>query len=460
MKPSKLACSLAPAVIVACRVLSAFAFVSLVGLAGISPGRAADSLGAPSPDSLGLSTDEPSATSAGDTQGIVAIVNDHIISRYDLNQRVKLVMVTSGIPNSPEMIDRIQKQVLRSLIDEALEVEEAKRLDLKVEQREIDQQLAQIAARANMTPAQIDDYLKENGVSKDALISQLYADIAWNKVIGQQYAPLVTVGDDEIDETLKRIEAEADQPRYLVSEILLTFDNPQQEAEVMAGAQRLVDQMRQGAPFAAVARQFSQSASSANGGDIGWEHASQMPAEIVPVVQQMTIGGISDPIRTLNGVYIIQVRNKQTGLGPDPLQDRWTLAHVLLPLTPDAPDALVARRAAEAQKFISEFKSCDAIADQVKQFVGGMAQAPRTVVFGQLDQRLREGLSKAKPGDVLKPVRSQQGIEMIAVCGYQADSGGAPTRDQIENSIYSQRLDMMARRHLRDLRRDAVVDIR
>jgi len=457
----KLACSFTPAVATVSRFLSTLALVSCVSLACPMPLHAEEGLGAPTPDSLGLDGGSAAAPAgADDSQGIVAIVNDKIISKYDLDQRVHLVMVTSGIPNSPEMVSRIQRQVLRSLIDERLELQEAVHLDLKVDEKEIDQQLAQIAARANMTPKEIEDYLKENGIARDTLVSQLYADIAWNKVIEQQFAPLISVGADEVDEALKQMTEQADQPRYQLSEILLTFDNPEQETEVMSGAQRLVDQMRQGAPFASVARQFSQSASSANGGDIGWEHASQMPGDVAPIVEKMTIGGISDPIKTLNGVYIIQLRNKQTGLGPDPLQDRWTLAHVLLPLTPDAPQAMVARRVGEAQKLMADFKSCDTLGDQVKQYVGAVAQAPRAVVFGQLDQRLRESLAGAKPGAMLKPIRSQQGIEMIAVCGYQADAGGAPSRDQIENNIFSQRLDMMARRHLRDLRRDAVVDIR
>lgn len=455
----KLACSFTPAVATVSRFLSTFALVSCVSLACPIATHAEEGLGAPTPDSLGLDN-SPSEAGSDDTQGIVATVNDKIISKYDLDQRVRLVMVTSGIPNSPEMVSRIQRQVLRSLIDERLELQEAARLDLKVDEKEIDQQLAQIAARANMTPKEIEDYLKENGVSRDTLVSQLYADIAWNKVIEQQFAPLISVGADEVDDALKQLKEQADQPRYLLSEIVLTFDNAEQEAEAMSGAQRLVEQMRQGAPFASVARQFSQSASSANGGDIGWEHASQMPSDVAPIVEKMNIGAISDPIKTLNGVYIIQLRNKQTGLGPDPLQDRWTLAHVLLPLTPDAPEGMVARRVGEAQKLMAEFKSCDALTDQVKEFVGGVAQPPRSVIFGQLDQRLRDALAGAKPGTILKPIRSQQGIEMIAVCGYQADAGGAPTRDQIENNIFGQRLDMMARRHLRDLRRDAVVDIR
>lgn len=393
-------------------------------------------------------------------QGIAAVVNDQIVSRYDLEQRVKLIMVTSGIPNTPENVSRIEGQVLRGLVDEALERQEAKRLEIKVEQTEIDKQLEGIAKRAGMSMEQIDAFLKENDVSKSSLVNQIYADIAWNKVVGQQFGPLVTVGEQEIDEILKRLKDEADQPRYLVSEILLTFDTPAQEQEILGGAHRLADQIRQGAPFPAVAQQFSQSPSAANGGDIGWVHLSQLPRDVAPVVEQMGIGATSDPIKTLNGLYIVQLRNKQSGLGADPMQDEWTLAHVLLPLSPDAPPALVERRAAEAMKFAQEFKSCDDLNTQVKAYVGGVAQAPRTVTFGKLDQRLQEALSKSKPGGVTPPIRSNQGMEMVAICGHKAVNAEMPTREAIEDNLYAQQLSMMARRYLRDLRRDAVVEMR
>lgn len=397
---------------------------------------------------------------ADSSQGIAAVVNDQIVSRYDLEQRVKLIMVTSGIPNTPENKNRIEGQVLRSLVDEALEKQEARRLEIKVEDDEVTKQMEGIAKRANMSMEQIDAFLKENDISKDSLISQIYADIAWNKVISQQFGPLVTVGEEEITEIVNRLKAESDQPRYLVSEILLTFDTPAQEQEMTGGAHRLADQIRQGAPFGAVAQQFSQSPSSANGGDIGWVHLSQLPREVAPMVEQMGIGAVSDPIKTLNGLYIVQLRSKQTGLGTDPMQDQWTLAHVLLPLSPDAPAALVERRAGEATKFANEFKSCEDLGNQIKAYVGGVADEPRTVAFGKLDARLQQAVSKSKPGDVISPIRSAQGIEMVAVCDHKAYDAQLPTRDVIEDNLYSQQLSMMARRHLRDLRRDAVVEIR
>ncbi|HEY4343519.1 MAG TPA: peptidylprolyl isomerase [Parvibaculum sp.] len=445
MKSEKLACSFTPA---RENLLRRFAvqvgvWVAIVCLAGTF--------------AAGIARADDDVESA---QGIAAVINDQIVSRYDLEQRVKLIMVTSGIPNTPENKNRIEGQVLRSLVDETLEKQEAKRLEIKVEQSEIDKQLEGIAKRANMTMEQIDKFLKENDVSRSSLVNQIQADIAWNKVVSQQFGPLVTVGDEEISEILKRLKDESDQPRYLVSEILLTVDSPAQEQEISGGARRLADQIRQGAPFSAVAQQFSQSPSSANGGDIGWVHLSQLPREVAPIVEQMGIGAVSDPIKTLNGLYIVQLRNKQTGLGADPMQDQWTLSHVVLPLSPDAPPALVERRAAEATKFAQEFKSCDEVSSQIKAYVGGIAEAPRTVAFGKLDSRMQQALSKSKPGEVIPPIRSNQGIEMVAVCGHVTTDAQMPTRDAIEDNLYAQQLSMMARRHLRDLRRDAVIEIR
>lgn len=406
---------------------------------------------------------DSAATTAGNTvsqQGIAAVVNDKIVSQYDLQQRIKLIMATSGIPDTPENISRIRAQVLRGLIDESLETQEAKRLEVKVEQDEIDQQLNNIARRANMTMAQIDAFLKENKVSKDSLVDQIRAEIAWNKVIGQQFSPLITVSDEEVDDVINRLKEESDQPRFLVSEILLTYDTPAQAQEMMGGAERLAQQIRQGAPFAAVAQQFSQSPSAANGGDIGWVHLSQLPRDVAPVVDKMGISEISAPIKTLNGIYLIELRNKQIGEGADPMKDKWTLARVLLPLRPDAPAAMVERRAKEALKFSQEFKSCDNLADQVKAYVGGTADTPRTVVFGSLDARMKELVSKSKPGEVIPPIRSKEGIEMVAVCNHEAVNSEMPSRASIEDNLYSQQLAMMSRRHLRDLRRDAVIEMR
>ena len=395
--------------------------------------------------------------SVSDSQAIAAIVNDHVISSYDLDQRIKLVLLSSGIPNNPENIARIKGQVLRNLVDEHLQRQEAQRLNIEVQQEEVDRAFERIAQRSNMSVEQINKTLEEGGVSRVTLETQIRNDIAWNRVIQQQFGPLVTVGEGEVDEVMKRLEEESGEPRYLVSEILITFDNPQHAEEIAAGTQRLVEQIRQGAPFEAVARQFSQSASAANGGDIGWVHKSQLPDAVGEVVAQMQPGMISNPIRTLTGFYIVQVKAMQTGTGADPMMDQYSLMKVLLPLTPDANQAAVARRAREAEEFRAQVSSCEEVPQLIKKYVSGQSSPAETVIAGRLPAQTRQALAGVPVGKATAPIRSEYGVEMLVICGHKAAQGEMPTRQQIDNTLYEQQLSMMGRRHLRDLRRDAVV---
>jgi len=401
--------------------------------------------------------DAQESRSATDSQAIAAIVNDQVISSYDLDQRVRLVMVSSGIPNTAENVSRIRGQVLRALVDEYLKRQEAQRLNIRIEQAEVDSALERVAQRSNMTVAQIEEFLEEGGVSKSALEAQIASDMAWQRVVQQQFGGLVTVGQNEIDEVLRRLEEEADQPRYLISEILITFDSPVHAEEISAGIQRLVEQIREGAPFEGVARQFSQSPSAANGGDIGWVHASQLPEGVGSIVTNMQPGMVSDPIRTVNGFYIIQVRSMQTGTGADPMRDQYSLMQVLLPLTPDAEPAAVNRRAREAQEFRSQVTSCEDAPALIRKYLSGTSSPLQQVIAGQLDPRTRQAVARTAVGGATEPIRSERGVEMLVICGHRPAQGEMPTRAQIDDTLYEQQLSMMGRRHLRDLRRDAVV---
>ncbi|WP_045444299.1 peptidylprolyl isomerase [Tepidicaulis marinus] len=395
-----------------------------------------------------------------DVQGIAAVVNDRVVSRYDVEQRMKLVLSTSSLPATPENIERVRSQVLRGLIDEKLQVAEARRLELEVSEEEVDEALERVASRSNRSKEEITEFLKANDIDIETLRSQIYADIAWNKVISNRFAPLVTIGDQEVDEKMRQIEQEANQVQYHVAEIYLGFENAAQEREMQNGARRLVEQMRQGVPFPAVAAQFSQSATAAAGGDIGWLAASQLPSPIADEIVKMSPGEISDPIKTLNGFYIVQLINKQQGNGPNPLRNRFEVIRVLFPVAPDAPAPAVQARRAQADELISNFRTCPRVSEQAAAYPGAQASQPTEVEAGQIQEPLRGLLQAREAGEIAPPQRTPQGIEVFIVCNRWDDQGAQITRDNIENNLFNQRLSMMARRHLRDLRRDAIVEMR
>ncbi len=112
-----------------------------------------------------------------------------MVSSYDLDQRIKLVLLSSGIPNTPENIARIRGQVLRSLVDEHLQQQEAQRLNVEVAQEEVEKAFERIAQRSNMSVDQISAALEEGGVARSTLETQIRNDIAWNRVVQQQLRP-------------------------------------------------------------------------------------------------------------------------------------------------------------------------------------------------------------------------------------------------------------------------------
>jgi peptidyl-prolyl cis-trans isomerase SurA len=434
------------------RLSLALAFMAMLAAAPMHPLLAQEAADMP-----------PAAAAAAggaQSQGIAAIVNDEIISRYDLDQRIKLVMVTSSIPPTQENVSRLEAQILRSLVDERLELQEAKKENITVADADVQKSLDAIAGRSGMNGVQVIEFLKKNGVTANTLITQIRADLAWNQLVSQQFGSQINIGANEVDEVMKKLEAEADQPRFALFEILLTFDNPSQEQEVATNAKRLVEQIRKGAPFTAVARQFSQSASAANGGELGWVTAAELPEQVADVVRNMRSGEISDPIRTVSSYYIVALQSRQNGLGPDPMRDQYQLIQVLLPLTPDAPREYLTRRNNEAAKIAREFKTCANVSNQVKEYLGGMASPVAEVIGEQLEPSAREEMAALKPGQATQPKRTERGVEFIIICNHKADLGSKPTREQIENSLYSQQLSLMSRRHLRDLSSDAVIELR
>lgn len=409
---------------------------------------------------LVYSTTALPARAAGEVLGIAAIVNDAVISKYDLDQRVRLVVATSGIQPTRENIERIREQVLRSLVDEKLQMQEAERLELEIEDEEVDESITGIAQRAGMTSDEIIEYLDENGVNEAALRTQITADVAWNRVISARFAPLVQIGEDEIDETLARINNDASQVQFQLAEIYLSFDNPSQEREMAQGAQRLVEQLRAGAPFPNVAQQFSQAASAASGGDIGWVSESQLAPQIAEAVARLDVGTVSNPIRSLNGFYIMQLRSKRQGLGPNPLETRFQVMQVIFTLPADAPERALQARVAQANKFRSEFRTCAAAPDQINAYPGARISQASTVTAAQLRNPIRDQMLQTEAGSVVPIGRTERGIEALIVCDRKDDVGNQPTRDSIENTLFNQEVSMMARRHLRDLRRDAVIEYR
>jgi len=397
---------------------------------------------------------------AQNAQRIAAVVNDEVISLRDLDNRLSLLIATSNLENRPETRRRLAPEVLRMLIDDVLKLQEAKRLNVVVDKGEVDRALQGIERQSNLPQGKLRDALANAGVSLSTLIDQVEVEIAWVKAVTRLERGRTQIGDDEIDEELARIQRNAGNPEFLVAEIFLPVDDPANEAEVRQLAERLAEQTRGGASFPALARNFSQGASAAVGGDLGWVQLGQLGTEIDAALQQLEPGQVSDPIRTTSGFHVIALRERRVDQGLAGSSVRVSLHQVFLPVSPDASPAEVSARMEEAQKLSEPAQNCADLEALNREGAPQVSGSLGEVEISKLPEEIRKVVLPLEAGQKSAPFRSGGGIVVLMVCDRQGEDDPLRQREMIRRALENDRLSAAAQRYLRDLRRAAFVDIR
>jgi peptidyl-prolyl cis-trans isomerase SurA len=393
-------------------------------------------------------------------QRIVAVVNDEVISAQDLNERLQLVTVTSGIADSEQARARLAPQVLRSLIEETLQLQEAERLGITVEDAEIQQALANIAERNRMTVDTMQRFFAQNGIDLATLLEQVRAQIAWVKVVNRQIVPEVTVTVDQLEMAVEEARRNEGEPEYLLSEILLPVDSPAQAQTVAQDAARLVQTLREGASFASLAAQVSAAASAEQGGDVGWVRSSAVPGELRNTLEGMREDEISDPIPSPVGYHIFWLRDRrlnQTAVDSSIADIEVEVAQILLPFDGQADVEALRMRAAEMRDDLAD---CPALVDAAVELDVPDSGRLGWLRLGDLPPELRQAVSSLPVGQVSAPVQGTSGIHLLMVCDRREPQGATPQREQIAERLERERVERLARRYLRDLRKEAFVEVR
>lgn len=262
---------------------------------------------------LVLMTALPHGAQAQNKMSIAAVVNDDAISMTDVADRMKLVMVSSGLPNTPEIRAKIMPQIIENLIEEQLKMQAAKRAKLEVTEEEVEEGMGIIAAQNKFTPEQFKDIMGKQGVPANTLTRQIRAQLAWNKVVKETLRNQVNVSETDVNMRLERLKDKIGQTEYLVSEIFLPLDNPKRNAETEGLAQRMTKELQAGkAPFGPVAAQFSKAPGADKGGSIGWVQPGQLEAALDKVLLTLAEGQVSNPIKTQTGIHILLLQKKRT----------------------------------------------------------------------------------------------------------------------------------------------------
>jgi peptidyl-prolyl cis-trans isomerase SurA len=387
-----------------------------------------------------------------------AIVNGEILTGTDVDQRLALVSLANGGKVSEEERERLRIQVMRNLIDETLQIQEAKGNKIEITPADVNQSYARVSQNFKRTPEAMSAYLRAQGSSDASIKRQIQGEVAWSRLLRRKVE--VNVSDAEVQAVIDRLKAAKGTDEYHVGEIYMSA-TPEVAPQVQANMQRIIEQIKKGGSFQAYARQFSEATTAVVGGDLGWIRAAQLPDALAQATQEISVGQIAGPIEIPGGFSIIYMIDSRKVLTADPRDAVLALRQLSLTFPAGMTSAAAQAKATELGQATQAMGGCGRV-ESVAAAMGAEVIDNDQVRVRDLPGALQEMLLKLQIGQSTPPFGSQsEGVRVLVLCGRdEPASESDPSMEKLRVVMEEERVNLRAQRYLRDLRRDAVIDYR
>lgn len=408
---------------------------------------------------------------------IAAVVNNSIITQADLLNRLRFAAISSGLDPTPENLERIKSQILHIMIDEQLQLQVGKQYGIEITKDHIQAAIKDIEENNGMSEGATARMMEANHIPFKTLEDQVKAQLIWLIFIREKYPlktfedqmrkkthqdfspPSLQVSDWEIDQELKLQKAKETKTQYHLAEIVLPFDRPEQEESVKSNLNHLIEELQKGAHFSALAQQFSGSATSAQGGDMGWLTEDQLEPEIKEALSHMHPGQLSTPIRTTQGYVIIAFIERK--LPGSEGQTSLTMQKVLLPFPQNVTEEKAKDIMAQAEAISRTSKSCSDLEKIAKEkFPAASSRLSPNTLLSDFPEPLQNVINGLALNQASEPLLTEEGALLVMVCERKTKKTEELTREDAKMIIMSRKHALLARRELRDLRRHAFIDVR
>lgn len=388
-----------------------------------------------------------------------AIVNGDIITGTDVSQRLALIVAANGGDVSEEERQRLRLQVLRNLIDETLQIQEAEANEITISEEEVDATFRQVAQQNFKQDLEaFDQYLRTQGSSTNTLKRQIKGELAWSRLLRRNIQPFINVGDEEVNAIIERLKASKGTTEFRIGEIYMsaTQETAPQVAENM---RKILEQIRGGGSFVAYARQFSEASTAATGGDLGWVRPAQLPQTLAEAAEQMQVGQVVGPVEVPGGFSILYLIDSRQVLTADPRNALLSLKQLAISFPEGITEKQAAEQAAQFATATQAIKGCGA-ANEVAARLGASVVDNDQVKLRDLPAALQGAIAQLQIGQASQPFGSvEDGVRVLILCGRDdPESAAAPSFDAVMSRLENERVNKRAQIYLRDLRRDAIIE--
>ncbi|MBY0291702.1 MAG: peptidylprolyl isomerase [Alphaproteobacteria bacterium] len=407
---------------------------------------------------------------------IAAVVNNSLITKADLMNRLRFAAISSGLEPTLANLEKIKPQMLRVMIDELLQLNLGREFGIEISPKNIKEAIKDIELNNGMPEGTITQMMNENNIPLKVFEDQIKAQLIWVVFIREKYPlktledqvrkkftqnvlPSLQIADWEIDQELKAQTAKGSKTQFHLAEIFIPVDHSGQEESAKNNISQLIEELQKGAHFSALAQQFSQSATAAQGGDMGWLSEDQLDPIVAEALAHMEPGQLSVPLRTSQGFVIIAfIERKLPGADG---QIFLTMQQALFPFPKDVTEEKAREIMTAAEAIFQKVKSCPDLEKLAKDVNPSVSlHLTENESLSNFPAPLQKIINSLEINQTSQPLLTQEGALLITICNKKHQKTENFTREDAQNLIISRKHSLLGARELRDLRRHAFIDIR
>ncbi len=420
-----------------------------------------------SPAAEALSMRDAHATDPLDGIGVAAVVNDDAITKLELRERIQLILATTSLPDGAETKQRLIPQVLRMLIDEHLQMQEAKRLGLTVSESAVTEAVAGIEAQAGRPKGSLEGDVRAKGASLQSLYAQLRSQAAWSQIVGQKIRPRIRVSNEEAAREVSRLSAAATTPggaqELNLTVMTLPVESAATDARVKALAAQIATEVKKGANLGTLSRQLVSRGAPAPAEGV-WVALADIDPALAAPLKAAKKGETVGPVRTRAGYQLVQLNGSRASeAAADAAPVEVLLKQILFSLPRDAQETEVKATLISAREVQKNPGTCadNSVAGLDDPKEAHVEVSYLRTLLQKLPDEVQPLVRALSVGTVSDPFATPDGIELLVMCERIEQPKETPdVNEDVKNRIFREKIEREAMKYLRDLRRGALIDVR
>jgi len=389
------------------------------------------------------------------TRRATAIINGEILTGTDIEHRLALLLAIRNVKPTEEEKVQLRQQILADLIDETLQIQEAKANEIEVSNRDLSQRANRRALEIFRKPLNdLKTFFVEIGSSQDTFVRLVEGQVAWSRLLARNVR--VKVSEKEVLDRIEKLKADKGKTEYRIGEIYLSF-TPETQNAVVENSKRILERLQQGGSFETFARQFSESSTAGQGGDLGFVRPETLPASMAQALTDLQLGQIAT-VPVPGGLSIMLLIDKKQILTTDIRDSVLSLKQISIEFPKDRPQEELATIFNNFNQRTRSIKGCGQVED-VAASLSGEVISNDSLSARRLPPQLQDAVFNLQIGQATQAFNDGRGVTVFVLCGRDAPKEAqVPTFEEMMVPLENERIDRRAQIYLRDLRRDAIIE--